>query len=109
MKQYTLKKLLPTGEYWFHNPPLKPMTHKKALIMRSKLINPNAWALHELIPVVVKFFPVLNHYGICHAESHQNAFRASFDTEQDAIDHAINHGCTVITYVLPAFVRNQAI
>lgn len=69
--------------------------------MRSKSIGPASYAIHELIPVVVKFFPVLNQFGICHAESEQNAFRAMFGAEQEAIDHALNHGCTVsavITY-----------
>lgn len=46
------------------------------------------------LQVIIKYFPVLRKWGICHAKSHQAAFRSMFDDRQAAIDFLFEKGLT---------------
>jgi hypothetical protein len=46
--------------------------------------------------VVVKYFEVLGHWGICHENSHQNASRRKYPTKHDAEGHAKQMGYIVV-------------
>lgn len=49
------------------------------------------------VPVVIRWFG--NYWGICHAKSYQNAFRAStnkFENREDAVKFAENNDCVVV-------------
>lgn len=61
--------------------------------------NSSAVKADDALNVVIRFIDVFGQWCICHAESYQNAFRASvkgFKTRSEAVSFAEKSGCTVV-------------
>ena len=53
------------------------------------------------ITVVIRWFDIFGSWGICHANSYQNAFRSSvndFKQREDAVSFAENNSCVVVQH-----------